>query len=103
MRPRDEPSSRPLLDKLGVRPGMRVAVVGQLSADFLVELRGRVGEVAARPGGRDVVFLAGEERAQLDQMAGLAAGLAAGVVDVKVVHLSDTHSAAKFVVRRVDR
>jgi hypothetical protein len=33
----------------------------------------------------------------------LAAGLEAGLVDVKVVHFSETHSAARFVFRRADR
>ena len=32
-----------------------------------------------------------------------AAGLAAGLVDVKVVHFSDTHTAFKFVFRVRDR
>jgi hypothetical protein len=127
---RDEPSRRPLLDKLGVRPGVRAAVLGEFPADFLAQLRGRAGEVAAEPDGCDLVFLAAEDRARLGDVPGvvarlrrdaalwivrprgspliterevLAAGLAAGVVDVKVVHFSDTHSAAKFVVRRADR
>ena len=129
-RPRDEPSSRPLLDRLGVRPGMRVATLGDFPAGFLALLRARGAEVTAGPAGCDLVLLAAESRAQLGELAGLvgqlrrdaalwivrprgspliseretlAAGLEAGVVDVKVVHFSETHSAAKFVFRLRDR
>jgi hypothetical protein len=126
----DQPSTRPLLDKLGVRPGTRVATIGPFAANFLTPLRGRASEVVADPTGCDVVFLAAEDRAQLAQVARvaanlgrdaalwivrprgssaiteretLAAGLEAGLVDVKVVHFSETHSAAKFVFRLRDR
>lgn len=126
----DQPSTRPLLDKLGVRPGMRVATLGVFAADFLTRLRSRAAEVTDDPAGCDIVFLAAEDRAQLAQVARLAAslrrdaalwivrprgssaiseretlaaGLEAGLVDVKVVHFSETHSAAKFVVRLRDR
>jgi len=129
-RPPDQPSCRPLLDKLGLRPGMRVAIIGDFSAEFRAQLRERVDEVSGEPDGCDLVFLATEDRARLgalpDLVRGLrrdaalwivrprgspliterevlGAGLAAGVVDVKVVHFSETHSAAKFVFRRVDR
>ena len=126
----DQPSTRPLLDKLGVRPGMRVATLGAFATDFLIPLRGRAAEVVNDPAGCDIVFLAAEDRAQLAQIARLTAslrrdaalwivrprgssavseretlagGLEAGLVDVKVVHFSETHSAAKFVVRLRDR
>jgi hypothetical protein len=109
---------------------MRVATLGRFAADFLTPLRGRAAEVVTDPTGCDVVFLAAEDRAQLAQVArltaslrrdaalwivrprgssaitereALAAGLEAGLVDVKVVHFSETHSAAKFVVRLKDR
>ena len=126
----DQPSTRPLLDKLGVRPGMRVATVGAFPADFLIPLHSRAAEVVTDPAGCDIVFLAAEDRAQLAQIARLTAslrrdaalwivrprgssavseretlagGLEAGLVDVKVVHFSETHSAAKFGVRLRDR
>jgi hypothetical protein len=129
-RPRDEPSTRPLLDKLGLRPGMRVAVLGDFAAEFRAQLLGRAADVSADPEGCDLIFLAAEDRTQLAKLPGLVArlrrdaalwvvrprgsplvterevreaGLAAGVVDVKVVHFSETHSAAKFVFRRSDR
>ncbi len=127
---RDQPSTRPLLDKLGMRPGMRVAALGSFPPDFLALLGGRAAEVAAEPEGCDIVLLAAGDRAQLADLPTLvrrlrrdaalwvvrprgspliterevrAAGLDAGVVDVKVVHFSETHSAAKFVFRRADR
>jgi hypothetical protein len=126
----DQPSTRALLDKLGVRPGLRVATVGAFTADFLTPLRSRAAEVVTDPAGCDIVLLAAEDRAQLAQVARLtvslrrdaalwivrprgssaiseretlAAGLEAGLVDVKVVHFSETHSAAKFVFRLRDR
>ncbi|MGA9112696.1 MAG: hypothetical protein WB802_02700 [Candidatus Dormiibacterota bacterium] len=126
----DQPSTRPLLDKLGVRPGMRVAVLGEFPNDFLTLLRGRAAEVVDGPAGCDIVLLAAEDRAGLAEVESLAAdlrhdavlwivrprgssaiteretraaGLEAGLVDVKVVHFSETHSAAKFVFRVRDR
>ena len=126
----DRPSTRPLLDKLGVRPGMRVAVVGGFREDFLVLLRGRAAEVIDDPAGCDILLFAPEDRTELARVASLAAslrhdaalwivrprgssaigeretlaaGLEAGLVDVKVVHFSETHSAAKFVFRVRDR
>jgi hypothetical protein len=109
---------------------MRVATLGPFAGDFLSSLRCLSAEVVADPAGCDLVFLAAEDRAQLSQVARLAAGLRAdavlwivrprgsaaitemearaagleaGLVDVKVVHFSETHSAAKFVVRLRDR
>ena len=126
----DRPSSRPLLEKLGVRSGMRVAVLGSFADDFLASLRGWAAEVTEAPDGCDIVLLAAEDRARLGEVASLArrlrpdgalwivrprgnpaiteqdtrsAGLDAGLVDVKVVHFSETHSALKFVFRLRDR
>ncbi len=126
----DQISTRPLLDRLGVRAGMRVSVLGDFTESFLALLRERVGEVADDPAGCDIVFLAAEDRTQLAGAAMVAAnlrhdaalwivrprgssaitegetraaGLAAGLVDVKVVHFSDTHTAFKFVFRVRDR
>lgn len=64
----------PRIDKLGVRPGMRVAIVGPVDADgsLASELAGRTSDVThGRPkANSDVVFLAAESVADL---AGLAA------------------------------
>lgn len=126
----DQVSTRPLLDKLGVHSGMRVAVLGGFPEQFLALLRGRGAEVVDDLAGCDIAFLAAEDRARLSEVATLAgglrhdaalwivrprgspaisegetraAGLEAGLVDVKVVHFSETHSAVKFVLRVRDR
>ncbi len=142
-----------LLDKLGVRPGMRVAVLG-VDDPFLTDLRERTDGVvlreassSARPtsasgragsgvaagtnsGGYDAAFVAVDEPADLEQLAALKraikpdgavwamfrkgrkdfnendilrGGLAAGLVDGKVVRFSDTHTASKFVVPKAER
>ena len=116
------------LDKLGVKAGQRVALVGKLEDSFAAELaaRGaRVGAATAREPA-DIVFLAAERPEALSELAGLArqirkdgaiwvirpkgagsavgesdifdAAKAAGLVDVKVVAFSETHSGAKLVV-----
>ena len=116
-----------LLDKLGVRPGMRVSLMGLPDVRFRALLRERGieftdGEPAA---GSDVVVLG---VGPPDDLAGLkdlerilardgaiwvvspkggrepreadvlAAGKEAGLVDTKVVRFSDTHTAHKFVI-----
>lgn len=43
-------SKRSRMDKLGVKPGMRVALIGVDDSDFLAELRERTPDIAkARP------------------------------------------------------
>jgi hypothetical protein len=120
------PPSR--LDKLGVKPGSRVAVIGAFDLDFLTELRAHAAHVrrGVPPAPVDLIFYAAahhEDLADLDALvAGLrpdgalwivrpkgggapigerdvmAAGHAAGLVDVKVAAFSATHSAGKFVI-----
>ena len=123
---------RGLLDKLGVKPGARVAVVGDLPGDFLKDLRGRTHDVArGRPmKDTDLVFVAMAEPKDLARLAALraaikpeggiwvvwpkgqkafreddvrAAGPGAGLVDVKVVSFSDTLSALKMVIPVAER
>jgi hypothetical protein len=50
---------RPLLDKLGVKPGARVSVVGVETTGFLDELSARGADVSARRTrkGTDLVFV----------------------------------------------
>jgi hypothetical protein len=124
-------SLRPRLDKLGVKPGMRVAVLGVFDLDFIAELAGRAGTVLRRAAGEcDLVFLAVSHRDDLGRIAALVprlrrdgalwlvrprghpdvteaearrAGLDTGLVDVKVVRFSETHTAEKFVFRLRDR
>ena len=120
------PPSR--LDKLGVKPGMRIALVG-MDDDALIEDIGAKGarlETSARSKGLDMIFFAAHaprDLSRLEAIAGrlepagaiwlirakgrgapiserqsMAAGKKAGLVDVKVVSYSDTHSAEKYVI-----
>jgi hypothetical protein len=123
---------RSLLDKLGVREGMRVAVIGVDDADFLRQLRERVGryDADAQPS-TDVVVLGIDAASQLSVLAALkstlvpngaiwvvhrkgkeatvrdvdvfAAGRAAGLVDNKVAAFSPTHTAERLVIPRAAR
>ncbi len=121
-----------LLDKLGVKSGERVAVLGIRDPDFLRQVRARAqvvmqGRVRA---GLDAIFLQADRRPVLARLgrlrtalapAGglwvvapkgvreiteadvLAAGKKVGLVDVKVVRFSDTHTAHKFVIPKTQR
>ncbi|HSL69338.1 MAG TPA: DUF3052 family protein [Longimicrobiales bacterium] len=121
-----------LLDKLGVKPGLSVAVVGITDEEFLSDLHERVSGVrgGAPARGTDLVFFQADLPKQLDALKKLkaainsdgviwvvtpkkrpeiadtvvmAAGKSAGLVDVKVVRFSETHSALKFVIPRNQR
>ena len=67
----------PLLDKLGVRPGMRIAIVGALhddadeAAGFLAELRERTSDIteASPKPDTDLVFLAADSTDDLTPLA----------------------------------
>lgn len=115
------------LDKLGVKEGMRVSVLGVDETSFLDELRARVpnltvGEPAPQS---DIIFLGADRRDTLAQLVPLQAALkrngaiwvvrprgivaiteadvmregkAAGLVDTKVVKFSETHTAEKLVI-----
>jgi hypothetical protein len=111
------PPSR--LDKLGVKPGTKVRVIGQLDDDFLQEIEQRSALVVRS--GADLVFLAAEKRSDLVKLSKItsspiwvvypkgikpitendvrAAGLGAGLVDIKVASFSPTHTALKFTQR----
>lgn len=120
------------LDKLGVKPGMKVAVLGLDDDAFLAEMRARTDDVAtARPAkGTAMVVVAMKAAADLQRLATLrnaiapdgmiwvvwpkgvktfreddvrAAGPAAGLVDVKVMSFSDTLSGLKMVVPKALR
>ncbi|MGZ4430534.1 MAG: DUF3052 domain-containing protein [Gaiellales bacterium] len=113
---------RSRLDKLDVKPGQRVLVEGSVAAEFVRELRERAPDDGSPA---DLIFLAVESPADLERLADLegslerggaiwvirpkgrkdvteggvmAAGRAAGLVDVKVARFSDTHTAEKFVI-----
>jgi hypothetical protein len=66
----------PLLDKLGVRPGMRIAIVGALhedkddAADFRSELAARTSDITDRTPkpDTDLVFLAADTTDELESV-----------------------------------
>jgi hypothetical protein len=112
------PPSR--LDKLGVKPGMKVRFIGQHDDDFERELAERgAAKTRSKP---DLMFLAVKKRDELIELAyvgdtavwviypkGLktiteidviAAGRAAGLVDSKVCSFSPTHTALRFKRRQ---
>jgi hypothetical protein len=128
----DTPSTRPLLDKLGVKPQHRVAVLGVDDGDFLFQLVGRAEQVYVnrRRSGIDLIFLGVNRRQDLRKLGSQRnfiarngaiwvvwpkgskevnendvreAALDAGLVDVKVVSFSPTLSALKLVIRLADR
>ena len=126
-------STRSLLEKLGVKPGSKVAVVGIGDDGFMKQLRERTSDIAAgKPKGKcDLVFLGATTRADLERIKGVKswiepngaiwvirpkggrseirdtdvidAGLAAGLVDNKIASFSDTHGAMRLVYRLSDR
>jgi hypothetical protein len=127
----EQPSTRPLIDKLGVKQGQRIAAIGSFEADFIERLRARGASVSRRAiRDADQIFFAAERARDLERVKTLKpllrkdgslwvvrpkgvkqiteaetqrAGLDAGLVDVKVVSFSATHTAEKFVFRLVDR
>ena len=119
------PPSR--LDKLGVKAGHRVALVNlddeqlarELASAEAIVSRGRASKISDAifygvAEERDLVWLlrlkaflqpAGalwvirpKGRPEISERAVMAAGKAAGLVDVKVVSFSPTHTAQKFVI-----
>ena len=126
-------SPRGLLDKLGVKAAMRVAVLGVEDADFLTQLRSRIETICTdeAPSDTDLVFYEADRLPDLDRLAELrgvlkpagaiwvvspkgkgievkdtdvmAAARAAGFVDTKVVSFSPTHTALRLVIPKADR
>jgi hypothetical protein len=118
------PPSR--LDKLGIKPAHVVLVVGNVDEAFVRELESRAARVSTRANGAaDAIFYAADSRSALGKLKALQrhlkrdgaiwvvrpkgvdaiteadvmkAGKAAGLVDVKVVRFSETHTAEKFVI-----
>ncbi len=120
------PSTKPRLDKLGVKPGARVAILGIGDKIFRGELRRRGAKIAERPKKEsDFIFLAAADKPVLKRLKPLQkflkpngaiwvvwpkgqpqlkendiilAAIAAGLVDNKVVSFSETHSALRLVI-----
>jgi hypothetical protein len=124
------PPSR--LAKLGAKPTWRVSAIGLDDAGFLKELEEVVARLSIgrvlKPS--DAIFLGARKEVELARLEKLKASLepngalwiirpkgrpeiservvmraghAAGLVDVKVVSFSATHTAEKFVIPRKDR
>ncbi len=120
----DIANPKTLADKLGVKPGQRVRLVGDTDPEL-------VGAGVAADGGEaDVVFLQVDEesdlariaelraqivpegaiwvirpkgRADLTEAMVLGAGRDAGMYDVKTARVSATHTGLKFVIPVADR
>ena len=126
-------TTKPLLDKLGVKPGSRVAILDLDDAEFLTMLRNRTKDIVlGKPRTPcDIVVMGADDIHDLQRLkkvkswiepngaiwvvrrkgAGsplrdidlIEAGLAAGLVDNKIASFSDTHGAMRFVFRLKDR
>ena len=120
-----------VFDKLGVKAGMNIAVLGVQDVDFLTKLGERVGKFDTKAGKerdciiwgvtqkKDLAKLRALEKA-LDRAGGVwaiwpkgrpelreddirAAAIAAGLVDVKVLKFSETHSGLRLVIPKARR
>ena len=124
------PPSR--LDKIGVKAGMTAMIAGERHEDLVREIESRGTRVVrtAPAEGADLIFYGASRCDMLDRLHALkralkskgalwvirpkgsstitesevmAAGKKAGLVDVKVVSFSETHTAEKFVIPIRDR
>ena len=123
---------KPIIDKLGLKSGHVVSVLGVSDESFLRQARGRAAEVVVVRAKKDsdLVFLGVSKVADLARLAKLedtmkrngaiwviwrkgvpalreddvrAAALKTHLVDVKVVSFSQTHSGLKLMIRKADR
>lgn len=121
-----------VVDKLGVRAGQKVAVLGVKDQELLADLAARLGaEPASRTSsGCDHVLLGVETPAALSKLAALreavrpaggiwaiyprgrkevaedairAAAKAVGLTDVKIARISDTHGSVRLVIPKDQR
>jgi hypothetical protein len=123
------PKSR--LEKIGIKAGQRVTLMGVSDAGFADELKAAGADVSDRARKHsDAIFVGIESPADLARIARLraslapagalwairrkgvpdasealtmTAGKAAGLVDVKVVRFSETHTGQKFVIPKAAR
>jgi hypothetical protein len=129
-RPAERVYTRPLVDKLGVKPGARTAIIGVPDAflrELLAERTDDVTEGDPKPD-TDLVFLAADSIDELGRLPALRtrlrpdgaiwvvsrkgraatlrdvdvieAAISAGLVDNKVVSFSETHTAQRLVIPR---
>ena len=121
-----------LIDKLGVKPGDRVTLVGRFPEEFSTTLKKHGAKVAAQKDWATPpwIFFAADSREDLAEVKRIArsveaetalwiiypkgqkniteadvrsSGLASGLTDIKVVGFSATHTALKFVLPRAKR
>jgi hypothetical protein len=125
-------SHRTRLQKLGVKPEWRVSVVSVGDPAFVAELRGAAKQVGVGRvlDESDAIFFGASHekelvrlgalkrsmkqngalwvirpkgRKEISERAVMDAGKAAGLVDVKVISFSDTHTGEKFVIPVANR
>jgi hypothetical protein len=125
--PERDYSHRLLIDKLGVKPGQKISVLGVEDAEFLKDLAARVPDYSRgeRIAGADLIFFSAEAKSDLAQMKSLgkliqkdgaiwvvypkgqkhirevdviAAGKSAGLTDNKVCRFSETQTALRFCI-----
>jgi hypothetical protein len=125
--PERDYSHRTLIDKLGVKPGQRIAVLGVEDAEFLRDLAASVPEYSRgnRISKAELIFFSAEAREDLSQLRSLSrsisksggiwvvyprgqkhireidvinGGKSAGLTDNKVCRFSGTHTALRFVI-----
>ncbi len=119
-------------EKLGIKPGLVISALGMADGNFVNHLRATAESFSDTRAlnNSDLVFLGAKKTAELSRTGKLAASLAsagalwivypkgrqeitelqvvesgrqAGLVDVKVVSFSATHTALKFVRRKAKR
>lgn len=124
------PRSR--IEKLGIKPNSLVSVLDIDDKSFWKEIEGRAGKISdgKAAGGSDVILLGIQDQSGLQPLRALqksiqpagaiwvvwpkgqphikedhvrAAALAVGLVDVKVMSFSSTHSALKLMIPRARR
>jgi hypothetical protein len=118
---------RTRLEKLGVKPEWRACVVAVGDPEFIAELRGAAADVTVgrTVDGCDAIFFGAihhdelarmallkrslkpngalwvirpKGRPEISERAVMDAGKTAGLVDVKVISFSETHTGEKFVI-----
>jgi len=125
--PERDYSHRTLAEKLGIKPGQRVAVLGVEDAEFQRDLEALVSDYSRGERARDadLIFFSAEAKQDLSKLKSLSrsicksggiwvvypkgqthireidvinAGKSAGLTDNKIVRFSATHTALRFVI-----
>ncbi len=125
--PERDYSHRTLVEKLGIKPGQRMAVLGVEDAEFQRDLEAIVSDYSRgdRVSDADLIFFSAEAKQDLSKLRSLSrsicksggiwvvypkgqthireidvinAGKSAGLADNKVVRFSATHTALRFVI-----